>query len=153
MPNFPSKPLSVAAALIGASLLPALGAGASDSESIPDFMAPGTGWTMINSNATDYVEGFVAYWRNGVYVHMVTLSSPSIVSYIVSFDTPEVVYTSSPYPCRSNSGQTCVDAATSFAGSPYGRIFHFVVDTSKISAGKPNGIIGYEAPTQDDFHS
>ena len=23
---------------------------------IPDFMAPGTGWTMINSNATDYVD-------------------------------------------------------------------------------------------------
>jgi hypothetical protein len=24
-------------------------------DAIPDFMAPGTGWTMINSNATDYV--------------------------------------------------------------------------------------------------
>ena len=26
------------------------------SSAVPDFMAPGTGWTMINSNATDYVD-------------------------------------------------------------------------------------------------
>jgi len=25
-------------------------------DAVPDFMAPGTGWTMINSNATDYVD-------------------------------------------------------------------------------------------------
>ena len=25
-------------------------------DAIPDFMAPGTGWTMINTNATDYVD-------------------------------------------------------------------------------------------------
>ena len=40
----------------GASLVSALAAETTaKSEAIPDFTAPGTGWTMINSNATDYV--------------------------------------------------------------------------------------------------
>ncbi len=51
------KPLAVAGVLFGSSLIPAFAAGgAADSETVPDFMAPGTGWTMINSNATDYVD-------------------------------------------------------------------------------------------------
>src|SRR5258708_38166369 len=29
---------------------------ASASGAVPDFTAPGSGWTMINSNATDYVD-------------------------------------------------------------------------------------------------
>jgi len=50
------KPVAVAGVLLGSSLIPAFGAGAPDIETVPDFMAPGTGWTMINSNATDYVD-------------------------------------------------------------------------------------------------
>src|SRR5262249_33987427 len=38
-----------------AFLLPALAAPEASKDAIPDFMAPGTGWDMINSNATDYV--------------------------------------------------------------------------------------------------
>jgi hypothetical protein len=37
------------------TLSAALAQNAPDKDSIPDFTAPGTGWTMINSNATDYV--------------------------------------------------------------------------------------------------
>ncbi len=50
------KPVSLAGVLLGLSLIPASRAGAADSETTPDFMAPGTGWTMINTNATDYVD-------------------------------------------------------------------------------------------------
>jgi hypothetical protein len=41
----------------GASFVSAFAAEtAPKSDTIPDFTAPGTGWTMINSNATDYVD-------------------------------------------------------------------------------------------------
>lgn len=48
------KAFSLAVVLLGSALIPAFGASAD--EGIPDFMAPGTGWTMINTNATDYVD-------------------------------------------------------------------------------------------------
>ena len=39
-----------------AALLPALAAQEVAPNAVPDLMAPGTGWTMINTNATDYVD-------------------------------------------------------------------------------------------------
>jgi len=46
----------LAGAVCAAALfLPALAAPEAGKDAIPDFMAPGTGWDMINSNATDYV--------------------------------------------------------------------------------------------------
>jgi hypothetical protein len=45
--------LAAAAAL---ALVPAIAQEPPGHDAIPDFMAPGTGWTMINSNATDYVD-------------------------------------------------------------------------------------------------
>ena len=49
---------TLAAALCaGAVLLPAMIAHSQPaSEAVPDFTAPGTGWVMVNSNATDYVD-------------------------------------------------------------------------------------------------
>ncbi|HXJ01922.1 MAG TPA: hypothetical protein VNH44_11910 [Micropepsaceae bacterium] len=38
------------------TLSPAIAQNEPAKDAIPDFMAPGTGWTMINSNATDYVD-------------------------------------------------------------------------------------------------
>ena len=57
MPTFQSvKRFALAGALFGPLLVPIFSAaGAAADEAVPDFMAPGTGWTMINSNATDYV--------------------------------------------------------------------------------------------------
>jgi len=50
--------LAAAAALTfaPASAQGAAGHNALGNDAIPDFTAPGTGWTMINSNATDYVD-------------------------------------------------------------------------------------------------
>ena len=48
--------VSAAAAPVLWPALTAQGAPEPASSAIPDFMAPGTGWTMINSNATDYVD-------------------------------------------------------------------------------------------------
>jgi hypothetical protein len=45
-----------AAAVAALTLSPAIGQNAPDKNPVPDFMAPGTSWTMINSNATDYVD-------------------------------------------------------------------------------------------------
>jgi len=63
MSQYRSRARNALAALLcaGAIVVPALvahGAPANDtaSDAIPDFMAPGTGWDMINSNATDYVD-------------------------------------------------------------------------------------------------
>jgi hypothetical protein len=57
MPNFSSIKRAVMASMLFAPLLtPIFGAGrAAVNDAVPDLMAPGTGWTMINSNATDYV--------------------------------------------------------------------------------------------------
>jgi hypothetical protein len=56
------NPMSLKRAMIAglicasAALLPALAAQGGAPNAVPDFMAPGTGWTMINTNATDYVD-------------------------------------------------------------------------------------------------
>src|SRR5882762_7325820 len=56
------NPMSLKRAMIAglicasAALLPALAAQEAAPNAVPDLMAPGTGWTMINTNATDYVD-------------------------------------------------------------------------------------------------
>jgi hypothetical protein len=60
MSDLTSLRRALAAGLLAASaaltLSPAIAQNAPDQDSVPNFMAPGTGWTMINSNATDYVD-------------------------------------------------------------------------------------------------
>ena len=57
MPAFPFKRSALAAALcLSAAALPMLAAHGAPANAVPDFMAGGMGWDMINSNATDYVD-------------------------------------------------------------------------------------------------
>jgi hypothetical protein len=57
MPAFPFKRSALAAALcLSAAALPMLAAHGAPANAVPDFMAGGVGWDMINSNATDYVD-------------------------------------------------------------------------------------------------
>jgi hypothetical protein len=103
------------------------------------------------TNASSYVQSFVYNWTfTDSYAHMVSLSSPSIVSYVKTQQKLNAggggITTSNPHPCATNASKTCVDASA-VGGTLNLPTYHFIVDPAKISAGKPNGIVGYEPAT------
>ena len=106
----------------------------------------------FRKNPTDYVAAFVAIWTyGGTYARVVSLSSPSIADHFINgvgklSAGGGGTTTSAPHPCATNSGKTCVDASV-VGGSLNLPVQHFIIDPSKVSAGKPNGIIGYEPQT------
>jgi hypothetical protein len=104
------------------------------------------------TDPSGYVLAFVSSWMGGNYDRMVALSSTSVAGYAQGQTTPKVGKVGSAYSC--GSGKTCVDAGSDIAGGvAYPPYFHFVIDTAKISAGKPNGITGYLPADNTNFHN
>jgi hypothetical protein len=101
-------------------------------------------------DASGYVLAFGSSWESGSYVKMVSLSNSSIADHfkpVAKFSSVNAgITTSAPHPCATNSSKTCVDLQQ-VGGTANLPIQHLIVDTSKISAGKPNGIVGYEQAT------
>jgi hypothetical protein len=99
-------------------------------------------------DATSYVYAFGGAWISGAYAHMVSLSSNAIADHFKSTQTFTAAgaagyTTGTAHPCATNSSKTCVDLMP-VGGTTNPPYQHLIVDMSRISAGKPNGIIGYE---------
>ena len=99
-------------------------------------------------DAASYVYAFGGAWIYGSYARMVSLSSVSIADHFKATQTFTAAgaagySNSAAHPCASNSSKTCVDLIP-VGGTTNPPYQHLIVDTARISAGKPNGIIGYE---------
>jgi hypothetical protein len=99
-------------------------------------------------DASGYVSAFGSAWESGAYARMVSLSSNSIADHFKATQTLTAggaagISASAPHACAHTAGKTCVDlyGVGGTANPPYQ---HLIVDTARIAAGKPNGIIGYE---------
>jgi hypothetical protein len=119
---------------------------------------PGAGTLVYLDQSTfpndpsSYVSAFSNIWTNGgSYARMVSLSSASITDHFVN-GVGKLnaggggIQASAPHSCTTNASKTCIDVSA-VGGSLNLPIQHFIVDTTKVSAGKPNGIIGYEPQT------
>jgi hypothetical protein len=100
------------------------------------------------TNASSYVSAFGSAWESGAYARMVSLSSNSIADHFKATQTLTAggasgITTMGPHPCAKTAGKTCVDLV-GVGGTANPPCQHLIIDTSRISAGKPNGIIGYE---------
>jgi len=95
----------------------------------------------------NYIGSFVYDWSYGPYVRMVSLSSNAIADHFKALPSYGSVGASgaggTPYPCAHTAGKTCVDVIQQ-GGTATMPVQHFIVDMTRITAGKPNGIIGYE---------
>lgn len=102
------------------------------------------------TDPSGYVSSFVSNWTGDNYARMVALSSTSIADHfrpLTKFGTYGGGFTpSAPHPCVTNASKTCVDVSAT-GGTQNLPTQHFIVDPAKISAGKPNGITGYEPQT------
>jgi hypothetical protein len=97
----------------------------------------------LPNNTGDYVGRFISAWTNGDYAAMVLLSNTTVADHFKNEPKfPVGSQVQAPAPCGS---KTCVDVI----GVPLGsaKTQHFTIDTSKITAKKPNGITGYEPAT------
>jgi hypothetical protein len=94
-----------------------------------------------------YVLAFGAAWDAGNYAKMVSLSSTTVADHfrttqtLVQQGAAGTSY-SGAHPCTNNASKTCVDL-TPVGGTTNPAPIQFVVDTSKISQAKPNGITGW----------
>jgi hypothetical protein len=99
------------------------------------------------TDAGNYVLTFGSSWESGSYAKMVALSSNSIANHVQTLpkfsSVSAGITVGSPHPCATNGSKTCVELSQvgGIANLPSRS---FIVDMTKISAGKPNGIIGYE---------
>jgi hypothetical protein len=94
-----------------------------------------------------YVSAFLSAWSFGSYAKTVSLSSPSIADHFKATPPYSSVGAAgipqTPKPCPSpNASKTCVDIYQQ-GGTATLPTQHLIIDTARISAGKPNGIIGY----------
>jgi len=100
--------------------------------------------------AQPYVQAFGQNMEFGTYAHMVSLSSNSIADHFKSIpkfsSVSAGVTAGAAHPCTTNASKTCVDLMQ-VGGTATLPTQHLIVDMSRISAGKPNGIIGYEPAT------
>jgi hypothetical protein len=99
-------------------------------------------------DAPSYVYAFGGAWIYGSYARMVSLSSVSIADHFKATQTFTAAgasgySNSAAHPCATNSTKTCVDLVP-VGGTTNPPYQHLIVDMTRISAGKPNGIIGYE---------
>ncbi len=100
------------------------------------------------TSAGPYVADFGSAWEAGDYAKMVSLSSSSIANHFntlpkFSSVNAGTTYTG-PAPCPApNASKTCV-ALVQVGGTATLPIRYLQVDSAKIGAGKPNGIIGFQ---------
>jgi len=99
-------------------------------------------------DASAYVGAFGSAWQSGSYARMVSLSSNAIADHFKATQTFTAagaagISYSAAHPCAKTAGKTCVDLIP-VGGTTNPPYQHLIVDTSRIAAGKPNGIIGYE---------
>jgi hypothetical protein len=104
------------------------------------------GSTFPNSGGP-YGLAFGTAWESGDFTKMVSLSSTSIANHFNSlpkFSSVNAGITySGPAPCPApNASKTCV-TLTQVGGTATLPSRHLIIDNAKITAGKPNGIIGY----------
>jgi hypothetical protein len=102
----------------------------------------------FSKDAAAYVGAFGNAWQSGSYARMVSLSSNSIADHFKATQTFTAagaagISYSAAHPCAHTAGKTCVDLMP-VGGTTNPPYQHLIVDTSRIAAGKPNGIIGYE---------
>ncbi len=104
------------------------------------------GYTFAKDGAS-YGSAFGSAWENGDYARMVSLSSAAIANHfngVPKFSSVNAgITTYGPQACPApNASKTCVElrqtGGTATLPSQY-----LIVDMAKITAGKPNGIIGY----------
>jgi hypothetical protein len=106
----------------------------------------------LPTTAGSYVTGFLFAWRGGDTLSMRSHASQAVVNYAKSKQTPTPVGQTSNMVWDCGSGKKCVDVSTDFAGgTPYGTIYHFVVDLNKISSGNAEAIVGWVAE-DSTFH-
>jgi hypothetical protein len=101
----------------------------------------------FDKTPSSYVSAFLSAWSFGTYAKTVSLSSPAIADHFKATPPYSSVgaagIAQSPQPCATNPSKTCV-RVTQQGGTATLPDQHFIVDTARIAAGKPNGIIGYE---------
>ncbi len=101
----------------------------------------------FSTSAAPYVQAFGTAWEAGDYTKMVSLSSIAIASHfntLPKFSSVSAgISTTGPAPCPApNAAKTCV-ALVQVGGTATLSAKNLIVDVAKISAGNPNGIIGY----------
>jgi len=102
----------------------------------------------FSTSVVSYVAAFGSAWQFGTYARMVSLSSIAIADHFKATQTFTAagaagISNSAAHPCATNASKTCVDLIP-VGGTTNPPYQHLIVDTARISAGKPNGIIGYE---------
>ncbi|HEY4264219.1 MAG TPA: hypothetical protein VGM72_02800 [Micropepsaceae bacterium] len=135
--------LATAAAL---TLSPATAQDTPAKDGIPDFMAPGTSWTMINSNATDYVNpasGAKPVTNDPKYPHIGNLQPGQKTERVADLNSPILQDWVKPQMAKYNQeviGGTIPFVATSLC-YPGGVPAQLLVPTTVFFIQKPNEVI------------
>src|SRR5215471_8085337 len=127
--------------------LPGLSAvGAPSNDAIPDFTAPGTGWTMINTNATDYVDpvsGAKPVTNDPKYPHIGNLQPGQKTDRVADLNSP--ILKESVKESMRKTNEAVLRGRTPFVATslcwPGGTPAQLLVPTTVYFIQKPNEVV------------